>query len=469
MNISVEKRSSNSLLYKTGSVNMKKLLFVLFTISLLFNTTFAQNSTSDVEKNSDWPTFLGPNGNGKSNETGLNFDWPDTGLPIVWTHEMAKGLAAPSIVDGRLFLFDREGDTARLNCLNAETGKELWQFSYPCEYDDMYGFDDGPRTTPLVDGKRVYIFGVEGMLHCLNVEDGSVIWKMDTAERFGVVLNFFGVGSTPVVEGNMLICAIGGSPETSYANVYAAQGDLTGNGSGLVAFNKMTGEIIWQSSDELASYASPKIATINGQRKGIWFARGGLVMFNPENGTVDFHYPWRAKKLETVNASNPVIVRNRVFISECYAIGSSLLEINGDGYSVVWKDERRSRNKAMELHWTTAIHHDGYLYASNGRRSGNAEIRCIEFATGKVMWTEKITEMSSLIYADGHFISLGERGTLGLFKANPQKAEFLASYKPADKDGNPLIEYPAWAPPVIANGKLYLHGDKRLICLDLKS
>lgn len=448
---------------------MKKLLCIVFVLFHFFSTAYGQQSIADSQKPHDWPTFLGPNGNGKSNETGLNFSWPESGLPVVWSYEMAKGLAAPSIVDGRLFLFDREGDTARLNCLNAETGEEHWRFSYPCEYDDMYGFDNGPRTTPLVDGERVYILGVEGMLHCLNVADGSVIWKIDTAERFGVVLNFFGVGSTPVLEGSMLICAIGGSPENDYANVYAAQGDLTGNGSGLVAFDKMTGRVIWQSSDELASYASPKIATINGERKGIWFARGGLVMFNPKHGSIDFHYPWRAEKLETVNASNPVIIGNQVFISECYAIGSTLLEIKGNEYSVVWKDERRSRKKAMELHWTTAIHHGGYLYASNGRRSGNAEIRCIEYASGKVMWTQKITEMSSLIYADGHFVGLGERGTLSLFKANPQQAEFLASYKPVDKDGNPLIEYPAWAPPVIANGKLYLHGNKRLICLNLKA
>ncbi|MGH1362157.1 MAG: PQQ-binding-like beta-propeller repeat protein [Calditrichia bacterium] len=446
------------------------ICFLLLQSITLTGFLHAQTSVPDLRtrtSGSDWPTFLGPNGNGKSSDTGMNTDWPESGLPIVWIKETAKGLGAPSVAKGRLFLFDREENTMRLTCLNAETAAEIWQFSYPTEYEDIYGFDNGPRTTPLIDGNRVYIFGVEGMLHCLSVIDGSLIWKINTSEQFGVVQNFFGVGATPVIEGDLLICAIGGSAESPYENVFAAQGSLQGNGSGLVALNKKTGKIVWKSSDELDSYASPKIVTMNGKRQGLWFARGGLVSFNPVDGKVDFHYPWRSKKLETVNASNPVIVDDKVFISEAYEFGSSMIQVKPDGFEVVWQDEKRSRNKSLELHWTTAIHHEGYLYAANGRRSGNAALRCVEFATGKVMWSHAIGEMSSIVYVDGHFISLGERGTLTLFKANPEQAEILSSYKVVDKKSNALIEYPAWAPPIIANGYLYLHGKNRLVCLDL--
>jgi len=351
--------------------------------------------------------------------------------------------------------------------MNSETGAEIWGFGYPGVYEDISGFDNGPRSTPVIDDDRVYIFGVEGMLHCLSVLDGRSIWKFDTQKKFNVVQNHFGVGSTPVVEGDLLITAIGGSHPTKHPNLIAAQGQLTGNGTGIIAFNKFSGEIIYKTSHEMASYASPKIATINGRRQGFLFARGGLLGFEPQTGQLNFHYPWRSKKLQTVNASNPVVAKNLVFISEAYGRGSSVLKIEPDGYSVIWKDEKRGRHKSMELHWNTAIQHDGYLYACHGRNAGNAALRCIELATGKIAWSHKVKERSSLLYVDGHFISLGERGTLTLFKANPEKPEIVSSNKIMDKFGEQLIKYPAWAAPVLSNGFLYLRGKGRIVCLDL--
>ena len=219
--------------------------------------------------------------------------------------------------------------------------------------------------------------------------------------------NFFGVGATPVVEGDLLIAAIGGSPPTAYKNVYSAQGELTGNGSGIVAFNKYTGELVYKNADNLAGYASPKVATINGKHTGFLFAREGLLVFTPGTGAINFHYPWRSKRLESVNASNPVIFGNYVFISESYDIGSTLLKAEADTFRVIWKDEKKSRNKSLMLHWNTAIHHNGYLYACHGKGAGTAELRCIEPLTGKVMWSQKMKELSSLIYVDNHFISFG--------------------------------------------------------------
>ena len=451
------------------------LLLAIATIQCIGSFGFLQaeepfRQVSDLrtrKTGSDWPTFLGPNGNSKSDETSVISLWPDSGLSIVWQKEIAEGHGAPSISKGRLFLFDRAGDQVRLTCMNSETGAEIWKFGYPGVYEDIYGFGNGPRTTPVIDNNRVYIFGVEGMLHCLSVLDGRLIWKLDTQKKFDVVQNFFGVGSTPVVEGDLLIAAIGGSLPTKHPNALVAQGQLSGNGTGIVAFNKFTGEIIYNTSDEMAGYASPKIATINGRRQGFLFARGGLLGFEPRTGRVNLHYPWRSKKLESVNASNPVIAETLVFISESYGLGSSVLKIESDGYSVIWKDEKRSRKKFMELHWNTAIHHRGYLYACHGRNSGRAELRCIELATGKIAWSHKVKELSSLLYVDGHFISLGERGTLTLFKANPEKPEIVSSNEIMDKSGEQLIKYPAWAAPVLSNGFLYLRGQGRVVCLDL--
>ena len=430
----------------------------------------AENRLTDLrtrKTGGDWQGFLGPTGNGKSPEKGLHLPWAEPGPPVVWHKHIGAGYAAPSVSQGRLFTFCRHGNIARLTCMRSETGEELWRFEYRTDYEDMFGYNNGPRACPVVDGDRVYIFGAEGMLHCVNTLDGKPIWKVNTAERFNVVTNFFGVASAPVVEGNLLIAQVGGSPPGSPKDVYAARGQLSGNGSGVVAFNKFTGEVTYQITDELASYASPSLATIDGRRWCFMFARGGLFGFEPNTGKVDFHYPWRAPKLESVNASNPVVVRDLVFISETYGRGSSLLKALPGGYRVVWKDAPRRRDKSMMLHWNTAIHHDGYLYGCSGRHAQGSDLRCVKLESGEVMWSERIDERTSLLYVDGYFIGLGEYGTLTLLRATSKKADIVSRLKIVDERGRELIKHPAWAAPVLSNGFLYIRGKDRLVCLDL--
>ena len=416
---------------------------------------------------SDWPRFLGPTGDSKSPEKLTSASWPKEGPPIVWHKEIGTSYGAPTMSRGRLFFFDRHGDMARLTCMKSETGDELWQFEYRTDYEDLYGYNNGPRTCPVVDNDRVYIFGAEGMLHCVDVSDGKLLWKVDTAAQFNVVQNFFGVGATPVVEGEVLILQIGGSPPNSPKDVLSGQGRIKGNGSGVVAFNKSTGEVVYQITEELASYASPALTTINGHRWCFTFARGGLVGFDPRSGVVDFHYPWRSKKFESANASNPVVVGDLVFISETYGPGSSLLKVRPGGYTVLWKDSERRRDKAMQLHWNTAIHHEGYLYGCSGRNTAGSDLRCVELQTGKVVWSYVLNERSSLLYVDGHFVSLGEFGTLMLIRATPEKLDVLSRIQLTDRSGERVIQYPAWAAPVLSHGLLYIRGRNRLVCLDL--
>jgi outer membrane protein assembly factor BamB len=420
----------------------------------------------------DWPGFLGPAGDGTSAEKGLVVPWPAEGPPIVWTKRLGMGYCAPAVNCGRIFLFDRVRDRARLRCCRSETGEELWTFEYPSDYRDYYGYDGGPRCCPVVDGDRVYLYGPEGMLHCVQAADGKLLWKVDTRARFHVVQNFFGVASTPVVEGDLLLVQVGGSPEGSDPDDFAA---LKGNGTGLVAFDKRTGEVRYRATDELASYASPVLAMLGGRRWCFLFARGGLVGLDPATGKVDFRHPWRAPALESVNASNPVVVGNRVFISECYGPGSALLEVRPGGCRAVWTDEDRGRAKSMQCHWSTPIHVDGYLYGCSGRHAGSAELRCIELATGRVMWREPGLTRTSLLLADGHFICLGEDGVLRLLKVNPRRYEEVSAVvlrppgaggKP-DAAAEPLLEYPCWAAPVLSHGRLYVRGRDRLVCLEV--
>lgn len=415
----------------------------------------------------DWPGFLGSTGDGKSPEKGLHLPWHKSGPPVVWHKRIGTGYAAPSVSQGRLFTFDRHDNNARLTCMRSETGEELWRFEYATNYEDMHGYSNGPRACPVVDEDRVYVFGVEGMLHCVNALNGGLIWKVDTTKRFNVIKNFFGVASAPIVDRNLLIVQIGGSPLGSPKDVYAAQGQLSGNGSGIVAFDKFTGEVRYKITDELASYASPSLATINGRRWCFMFARGGLVGFEPRTGVVDFHYPWRSKKLESVNASNPVVAGDLVFISEAYGVGSSLLKVRPSGYQVVWKDAPRRRDKSMMLHWNTAIHHDGYLYGCSGRHAQGSALRCVKLDSGEVMWSERTDERITLLYVDSFFVGLGEYGTLMLIRTNSRIPDIVSRVQITDERGQELIGYPAWAAPVLSNEFLYIRGKDRLVCLDL--
>ncbi len=428
---------------------------------------------------SDWPAFLGPTADGKSPETGLLVPWPAAGPRLVWQQRVGTGYGAPSVSRGRLFHFDRRADSARLTCYRAETGEPLWKFEYPTAYEDLYGYDNGPRCCPVVDGDRVYVYGAEGMLHCVRAADGALVWKVDTVREYGVVQNFFGVGSAPIVEGDLLIVQVGGSPPEG-AEVPRGQLNLVrGNGSGIVAFDKFTGRERYRLSDELASYAVPAAATVGDRRRCFAFTRGGLLGFDPQRGTQDFFFPWRAQVLESVNASNPVVVGDRVLVSECYGPGSALVRVAPAGVEVVWRDDENSRRKALQTHWNTPIPLDGFVYASSGRHSNDAELRCVRLDTGEVVWSEPNLSRASLTYVDGHLVCLTEYGELLLLRANPEKFDVVSRVTPTvpvevrppllPTGGEPakLLNYPAWAAPVVARGLLYVRGEGRLACLEL--
>jgi len=423
---------------------------------------------------SDWPAFLGPAGDGTSPETGFFTEQGLRGARVLWQRAVGEGYAMPSISRGRLFQFSRHGGRNRLECLRAETGEPLWQFEYPSGYEDLYGYDNGPRCCPVVDDDRVYIVGAEGMLHCLEVADGGVIWKVDTADTFGVVQNFFGVGSTPVVAGDLLIATIGGSPAESRDVPPGRLDRVRGADSGVVAFDKRSGAVRYRFSDELASYASPTLATIAGRPWAFVFARGGLIGFDPATGRQDFHFPWRATILESVNAANPVVVGDEVLVSEAYGPGAALLRVGPGRCEVVWQDDPRQRRKILQTHWNTPIHHRGHVYASSGRHTQDAELRCVEWKTGRVAWSHPDLGRTSLLLVENHFFCLAEQGDLFVFRATPERFEpvgeipLVAADEGMPEDRRKLLRYPAWAAPILAHGLLYVRGADRLVCVELE-
>ena len=234
-----------------------------------------------------------------------------------------------------------------------------------------------------------------------------------------------------------------------------------------MAFDKFDGKVVYQLTDELSSYASLKLTHYAGRPWCFALLRGGLVAFDPRDGRLDFQFPWRARDPYSVNASMPVVFDDKVFISETYGPGSALLRFKPDTFEIIWKDKARSRSKAMQTHWNTAIFHQGYLYGSSGRHQSNAELRCIEANSGKVMWSEPGLTRSSLLYVDEHFVCLSENGVLRLVKADPQRYTEVSRVFPVGEENQPLLRAPAWAAPILAHGMLYMRGADRLVCTEL--
>jgi len=415
-----------------------------------------------TREGADWPQLLGEKRDGVSPETGILKTWPKEGLKKLWDCKLGTGYAPPAVVNGRLYHFDRFDDVARLTCRNAETGELIWKYEYTTAYEDLYGYDAGPRASPVVDGEQVFLHGVDGLLVALGT-DGKEQWKIDTKKAYRVHQNFFGAGSVPLVVGDLVIVPIGGSPKGARPFDFR---DAKGDGSGIVAFDRKTGAEKYKFSDELASYSSPILATFHGKKTVLYFARGGLLGFDPETGKERFTQKWRSKLEESVNAANPVVMGDRILITECYEKGSLCVEVQKDfTLKEVWSDDAHERGeKSLMAHWCTPLLDGKHVYGCSARHSPQADFRCVEYVTGEVKWIEKKTRWTTAIKIDGHLLTLAEEGTLTLVKLNPDKYEKVAQWI---GEKNPDLEYPCWAPPVVSRGLLYVRGKGKLVCYEL--
>jgi outer membrane protein assembly factor BamB len=434
------------------------------------------SSALTLAEGSDWPRLLGPDANGVSPETGLLASWPASGPPIAWQKNIGTGYSAPSIRGQQLILHHRLRQEEIVECLDAASGSPRWRYAYPTAYTDPYGYNNGPRCTPLLTSNRCYTFGAEGKLVCLDLATGKLIWQRNTAEDWQVPQAFFGVGSSPLLEQDRLIVMVGGQtnagvvaldPQTG-RTLWESVGEKNWKGTPMTGW---PGErtVVWKPWDKQASYATPVAATVHGRRQVFALMRQGLVALDPQTGEVAFDYWFRAQVEESVNAANPIVVDDLVFISAAYyRVGSVCLRTLPDGksYEPVW------RSTVLELHWNTPIYHQGYLYGFSGRNEPDARFRCVELKTGKLMWerdeswqhttnTPQVYGRGSAILSDGKLIVLGEGGILGLFKVNPAKAEEISRFQV------PGLHYPCWAAPVLSRKQLYLRSEDRLICFNL--
>ncbi len=418
----------------------------------------APKPLSPTANTSDWPRFLGPAHNASSPETKLLKEWPAAGLRKVWEVEKGKGWACPAISEGRLVLFHRISDREVIDCLHAENGERLWRFDYAAPYQDRYGASDGPRTSPVTANGRVFTFGVTGQLHCLDLATGKLLWKRDLATELEMKLNFFGFGSTPLVQGKRLILNVG------------AKDDLC-----VVALDTATGKQVWETRHEWgASYASPIPATLHGRECILVFAggesrppTGGLLTIDANTGKVLNTTPHRADIAESVNASSPVVAGSRVFVTESYGSGGQMVEITS-GFSAkpVWKAEK------FGAYFMTPVVKDGVIFGFDGQSPRLAELVAYDVASGQELWRDDLGGKfgrGSLLAAEGAFLALGEFGELLKLDLSRGGAKVLQRAK--------LFHAPeTWTLPALSRGLLYVcQNDRsadgipsRLICYDLR-
>lgn len=275
----------------------------------------------DAAMAADWPQFLGPDRNGVSSDP-VATHFPAQGPARVWRVAVGHGFSGPVVSAGKVVLFHRRGDQEVLEAFDVKDGKSLWTAAHAATYVDDFGFDDGPRATPSIDHNRVFAFGADGVLVCVDFESGRQLWSVDAHRDLGSEKGFFGFACSPLVAGRLVLVSVGGH-----------------DGAGVAAFEADSGKLAWKATDHEAGYSAPVLMESGGRRLAVFFTRSGVVGLDPAGGAVQFEFPWRSRQQASVNAATPLIDGDRIFVSASYNTGAVLLRVKPGGVEKVWSGD----------------------------------------------------------------------------------------------------------------------------------
>ncbi len=387
----------------------------------------------------DSPQFRGPNRDGIFPETGLLKEWPVDGPALAWKAEgIGQGYAAASIVGDTVYVPGRLEDGQGYIFALGLDGKEKWRAAYGPETDEKMA--PGARATPTIEGDHIYMQSGTGVVHCMSVQDGKKIWEVDAVGKFNGITVDWLIAESLLVDGD-LVYATPGGPDAS-----------------VVALNKMTGETVWTSKglSEASGYCSPIAATFGKRRLVVTETAKSVVGIDAKTGDVLWTHPHETEY--GINAVTPLIRDNFIFYTAGYKSGGGLLEVSEDGAKVT--EKWTTKDLDCQHHGVVLI--DGYLY---GTAHHNNDLACLEFATGKLMWTVSDVTAGNIAAADGMlYVYEGpKRGIVSLVKANPEAFERTGFFKiPAGKDKH-------WANPAISNGLLFIRYEGNLYAYDIKA
>ncbi|MEQ2010413.1 MAG: PQQ-binding-like beta-propeller repeat protein [Limisphaerales bacterium] len=394
----------------------------------------------------DWPQWRGPNRDGISKETGLLKSWPEGGPKLAWKATgMGDAYTSPSVVGGQIFgmgLFDQDESVW---ALDTATGKLLWKtrIGDAARVRQTQG-GHGPRSTPTVAGTLLYVEGAGGTIACLEASNGKVVWTKSLVSDFGGAAPSWGFSESPLVDGERVLVTPGGQ------------------GGAIVALNKKTGDTVWATKDfkDRAEYSCLVAAEIGGVKQYVQLTGQNVAGIAPDSGKV----LWTAvRQGKTATIPTPIVSGDLVYVTSGYGIGCNLFKVSKD--SGGFKAEQVYANTQMVNHHGGVIQIGGFVYGSSdvGKEK---PFTCMDLKTGEVKWTEASVAKGSLTSVDGLLIhrAEGNRGTVTLFEPIPAGFKQHGRFDQPDRSGKP-----AWAHPVVANGKLYLRDMDVLLAYDVKA
>jgi outer membrane protein assembly factor BamB len=396
----------------------------------------------------DWPQWRGPQRDGISHETGLLGEWPKDGPGMLWKSDaIGRGYSTPAVVGDRLYVMANEGlENEFVEALDAGTGKRVWS----TRVGNVGSTNQQPnfpaaRSTPTVDGDAIYVLSSDGDLACLDLKTGHIRWQKNVRTEFGGKPGIWAYAESPLVDGDAVVCAPGGSEAT------------------VVALRKDTGNVIWKCAvpeGDDAAFSSAIVVESGGLRQYARLLTKGLVGIEAKTGRFLWRYGKPVSKY-AANIQTPVASGDYIF-SSATGTGSGLIKLKSDGSKVETEEIYFQPNIPTAIGGVVKV--GDYLYGATGDA-----LMCIDFLTGQIKWKERSLGAASLCYADGRLYLHGENGEVGLVEATPEayreKGRFAPSGEPSHS--NPMEK--SWAYPVVANGRLYIrdHGD--LWCYDVKS
>jgi outer membrane protein assembly factor BamB len=421
-------------------------------LSLTFGALLALAATATA---ADWPSYRGPNSNGISEESGLATKWSAGGPKVVWKTATPNGFSSFTIANGKAYTIvtrDVQGAPQEtVVALDANTGKELW--NYPigiAKYDGGgnagtkdNGGGDGARSTPAIDGGKVYAISADLAVVCLDAAKGTRLWARNLMkEHAGVNIRWKNAAS-PLIDGDLLFMA-GGGP-----------------GQALLALNKNTGATVWKTQDDKMTHSTPVVGSVLGTKQVIFFTQEGLVAVAPANGAVLWRYSF---PFNISTAISPVICGNDiVYCSAGYGVGAGAVKITKSGNTFTAKEIYRvTGDKALANHWSTPVYKDGFLYGMfQFKEYGTGPVKCVEAATGKIMWEQPGFGPGNVTVADGKIVALSDAGELVVIAANPKAYTELSRAK--------ILAGKCWSTPVFSGGRVYARSTKEGVCLDVSA
>jgi outer membrane protein assembly factor BamB len=428
----------------------------------------------------DWPQWLGPQRDGVWRETGIVEEFPSDGAPVRWRTEIGGGYAGPAVAAGRVYVTDRiiargERDpnspfqrgaarsTERVLCLNEADGKLLWKHEYDCTYTISY--PAGPRTTPTVDGDRVYTLGAEGHLLCLESKTGKVVWSRELKKDYAIRQSpVWGFSSHPLVDGGKLICLVGG------------------DGTAAVAFDKQTGKELWRALSATDAhgpgYCPPMIFEAGGLRQLIAWLPDALNSLDPETGKPYWSQPFQVNSGLTI--PTPRKFGDLLFVT-CFYNGPMMLRLDPakPAASLLWRGTSSSEKNTDKLHAIicTPWLEDGYVYGV----CSYGQLRCLKVDTGERVWedlratgstgnirkqTDRWRNAFIVKHGDRFFLP-NEEGDLIIAKLSPKGYEEISrTHLLAPTNSMPGREV-VWSHPAFANRCVYARNDKEIVCVSL--